>query len=81
MTCLCHECGEPIDSDGRCPNDHKQAQPCPDAAGICAACEAIRRGWRPERLAHDEQRGSRTLELTLLRHISDGMVRRNHNGL
>jgi hypothetical protein len=81
MTSLCHECGEPIDADGRCPNDHKQAQPCPTPDDLRAACEAIRRTWRPERLAHDEQRGARSLELTLLRHISDGMVRRNQNGL
>ena len=80
MTCLCHECGLPIDSNGRCPNDHKQAQPCPDPAGICAACELIRSGWTPERLASNERRG-RSLECVLAKHVGDGMVRRNHHGI
>jgi hypothetical protein len=80
MTSLCHECGEPIDADGRCPNDHKQAQPCPTPDDLRAACEAIRRTWRPERLAANERRG-RSLECAVLKHVTDGMVRRNHHGL
>jgi hypothetical protein len=78
MTCLCHECGLPLDDEGYCPQGCDQAQPCPDPAGICAACEAIRRGWSPERLAHDE-RNQCGMVWEITKQVTDGMVRHTHN--
>jgi hypothetical protein len=73
---LCHECGEPLTADGKCPQRHVQCQRCPDPDGIRAACEAIRAGWTPHRLAINEGR-SEALEVDLVRRIYDGMRRKN----
>ena len=77
MTCLCHECGQPLDDDGYCLQGCDQAQPCPTPGDLRAACELIRRGWTQERLeANEGTRHSMTWEVT--KQISDGMVRHHH---